>query len=187
MNLHLEVLGRRPDGYHELRTIFAAVGVWDELIARGGAGGDVRADVVPAGAAPAGDDNLVVRAVRALAGNRRRRLRGAHDAAQGDPGGRRARRRLGGRRRGARRRSPVSGEPTASPNGLVALAADLGADVPFFLVGGVAWGVGRGSDVTPLPDLPPWWVVLLPGPAPISTAEVYRAARRERGGRRHGL
>ncbi|OYV99385.1 MAG: hypothetical protein B7X11_05435 [Acidobacteria bacterium 37-65-4] len=32
MNLHLEVLGRRSDGYHELRTVFAPVGVWDELV-----------------------------------------------------------------------------------------------------------------------------------------------------------
>ena len=61
------------------------------------------------------------------------------------------------------------------PEELEPLAAELGADVPFFLVGGVAWGVGRGSEVTPLPDLPPWWLVLVPGPEPIPTAEVYRA------------
>jgi 4-diphosphocytidyl-2-C-methyl-D-erythritol kinase len=58
---------------------------------------------------------------------------------------------------------------------LLALGASLGADVPFFLIGGAAWAVGRGTELTPLPDLPPWWVVLLPGMEGIPTAEVYRA------------
>jgi 4-diphosphocytidyl-2-C-methyl-D-erythritol kinase len=46
--------------------------------------------------------------------------------------------------------------------------------VPFFLVGGTALGTGRGTDVEPLPDLPPLWAVLLPG-RKVSTAAVYAA------------
>ncbi len=174
VNLHLQVLGRRPDGYHELRTLFAAVGVWDELRFEAAPDGVLEVSVEPAGAAPCGQDNLVAKAGRALA-----------EAA--------------GVRRGARvalaKRIPVAGglgggsaDAAAALVGLAelwglgaadadlrALAAGLGADVPFFLVGGAAWGVGRGSEVAPVRDLPPWWVVLLPGPDPIPTAEVYRA------------
>ena len=174
VNLHLEGLGRRPDGYHELRTVFAAVGVWDELALEEAAAGVFELTVVPAGAAPEGTENLVVRATRALA------------AATGN---------IRGARMTLRKAIPVGGGlgggsadaaaalvgaarlwgADATPRDLAELAADLGADVPFFLVGGAAWGVGRGSEVTPLPDLPAWWVVLVPGPSPISTAEAYRA------------
>jgi 4-diphosphocytidyl-2-C-methyl-D-erythritol kinase len=174
VNLHLEVLGRRPDGYHELRTVFAAVGVWDELVLDAAPKGAFELAVEPADAVARGDDNLVLRAARALDA----RLGGGHGA-----------------RMVLRKRIPVGGglgggsaDAAAALAGLSGLwgsredlhklahlAASLGADVPFFLVGGVAWGEGRGSEVTPLPDLPSWWLVLLPGPEPISTAEVYRA------------
>jgi 4-diphosphocytidyl-2-C-methyl-D-erythritol kinase len=173
VNLHLEVLGRRDDGYHELRTIFAAVGVWDELWFESAPDGVIEIYVEPAGDVPASGDNLAVRAARAL---------GEH---------------LGvthGARMTLRKTIPVAGglgggssDAAATLAGLARLwganegseelerlAAQLGADVPFFLVGGIAWGVGRGSEVTPLPDLPPWWLVLLPG-EPIPTAGVYRA------------
>jgi 4-diphosphocytidyl-2-C-methyl-D-erythritol kinase len=173
VNLHLEVLGRRPDGYHELRTVFAAVGVWDELAFEAAPPGVFELAVEPAGAVAAGDDNLVMRAARALDA----RTGGGHGA-----------------RIALRKRVPVgAGLGGGSANAAAALVAlarlwgsceeihnlvplgeTLGADVPFFLLGGVAWGVGRGSEVTPLPDLPAWWLVLLPDPEPISTAEVYR-------------
>ena len=167
------MLGKRPDGYHELRTLFAAVGVWDDLRFEGGPAGTVGLTVEPAGAVPDGPDNLIVRAARALC-EKTGRERGARIA--------------------LRKRIPVAGglgggsaNAAAALVGLVklwdlrlesgellSLAAAIGADVPFFLVGGVAWGVGRGSEVAPVRDLPPWWVVLLPGPDPIPTAEVYR-------------
>ena len=173
VNLHLEVLGRRADGYHELRTVFAPVGVWDTLTLSSAPGGTFELAVDPPGAVAAGEDNLVMRAARALVA------------------------RFGGKV-GARivleKRIPVGGglgggsaDAAAALVGLARLwdrqrladeltpiAVRLGADVAFFLCGGVAWGTGRGSDLAPLPDLPPWWVFLLPGPEPISTAEVYR-------------
>lgn len=173
VNLHLEVLGRRDDDYHELRTIFAAVGVWDELLLESAPDGVIELHVEPAGAVPGGGDNLAMRAARALGEHlgvthgARMTLRKTIPVAGGLGGGSSdAAATLAGLSR-------LWGS-NAGNEELERLAAQLGADVPFFLVGGIAWGVGRGSEVTPLPDLPPWWAVLLPG-EPIPTAEVYRA------------
>lgn len=173
VNLHLEVLGQRADGFHELRTVFAAVGVWDELSCESAPAGVLELAVEPPGVVPTGEQNLVVRAARALA-ERLGTARGARiTLRKGIPvsGG------LGGGSSDAA--AALAGlarlwEDREEFRELEALAAELGADVPFFLVGGVAWGLGRGSEVAPLPDLPPWWLVLLPGPEPIPTAEVYR-------------
>jgi len=174
VNLHLQVLGRRSDGYHELRTIFAAVGVWDELSFESAPAGVLELIVEPKGVVPAGDDNLVVRAARLLAEhlgvNRGARMM----IKKGIPvaGG------LGGGSSDAAAALAGLARLWAGheePEELETLAAKLGADVPYFLVGGVAWGVGRGSEVTALPDLPRWWLVLVPGSEPIPTAEVYRA------------
>jgi 4-diphosphocytidyl-2-C-methyl-D-erythritol kinase len=173
VNLHLEVHGRREDGYHELRTIFAAVGVWDELSLENSPSGILELVAEPPGTVPPGDNNLVVRAARVFGEHlgvtptARMRLRKEIPVAGGLGGGSSdAAATLVGLARlwGA----------SEKPGALEPLAETLGADVPFFLTGGVAWGVGRGSEVTPLPDLPGWWLVLLPGPEPIPTAEVYR-------------
>ena len=53
------------------------------------------------------------------------------------------------------------------------VAAALGADVPFFLSGGTALGLGRGEEIYPLVDLPPHWVVIVRPPFGVSTAEAY--------------
>jgi 4-diphosphocytidyl-2-C-methyl-D-erythritol kinase len=54
------------------------------------------------------------------------------------------------------------------------LAVQVGSDVPFFLVGGTALVRGRGEDVTPLPDIPTWWLVIVKPPFGVSTAWAYR-------------
>jgi 4-diphosphocytidyl-2-C-methyl-D-erythritol kinase len=174
VNLHLEVLGRRLDGYHEIRTVFAAVGVWDELVCSDAPDGLIELAVEPVGSAPVGEDNVVVKAARTLAESLGAERGARMVLHKGIPvaGG------LGGGSSDAAAalagllRLWGSSEPLRE---LDPLAAGLGADVPFFLVGGIAWGVGTGSDVTPLADLPRWWVVLLPGPEPIPTGEVYGA------------
>ncbi len=176
VNLHLEVLGRRPDGYHELRTLFAAVGVWDELTFSVAPAGAAELSVEPAGVLPIGEENLVVRAARMLvagsgaARGARIHLKKGIPVAGGMGGG--------------------SSDAAAALIGLsclwnldldaatlLGMAAGLGADVPFFLIGGAAWGTGRGTELVPLADLPPWWVTVLPGQEAVSTAEVYRALR----------
>ena len=59
------------------------------------------------------------------------------------------------------------------PAQLVDVAAALGADVPFFLSGGTALGLGRGDEVYPLADLPRHWIVLLVPGFGVSTADAY--------------
>ncbi len=57
---------------------------------------------------------------------------------------------------------------------LIALARQIGSDVPFFLHGGLALGVGRGEEVIPLEDLPPLGVLLVVPPVEVSTPEVFK-------------
>jgi 4-diphosphocytidyl-2-C-methyl-D-erythritol kinase len=61
----------------------------------------------------------------------------------------------------------------ARPAQLTDVAASIGADVPFFLSGGTALGLGRGDEVYPLADLPRHWIVLLIPGFGVSSAEAY--------------
>lgn len=171
VNLGLCVLGRRADGYHELRTVFQTISLHDTLEAwreRGRRGVRLECDV----AELAGAENLAARAAELMLGELglrmqvRLRLRKRIPAGAGLGGGSsdaaaalRAVERLAGRR------LPLERE--------MELAASLGADVPFFLVGGTALGLGRGSEVYPLPEQAPRpLVVVYPGLS-INTAEAY--------------
>ncbi len=57
---------------------------------------------------------------------------------------------------------------------LAVLAAELGSDVPFFLYGGTALAVGRGTDITPLPDIPTLWMVVVKPDVAVSTKWAYQ-------------
>jgi 4-diphosphocytidyl-2-C-methyl-D-erythritol kinase len=159
INWTLEVLGRRPDGYHEVRTVLQTVDLCDRL--RVSAATDlelvVTGPVGPAGAPLTGvpaPENLAYRAAALLrdragwpALGARIELEKAIPAGAGLGGGSsdaaatlRALDRLW-------RLGLARGE-------LARLGAQLGADVPFFLFGGTALGRGRGDEVTPLPDVP---------------------------------
>src|SRR5215468_5706639 len=63
VNLHLEVLGKRPDGYHQIETLMVTVGLFDTLVLRNGPPGQV-ALTCSDPALSVGPDNLVVRAAR---------------------------------------------------------------------------------------------------------------------------
>ncbi len=66
-------------------------------------------------------------------------------------------------------------ELETSDEDLLAIAATLGSDVPFALLGGTAGGTGRGEVVEPLPDTGSWWWVVVGSDVGLSTPEVYRA------------
>lgn len=169
VNRSLVVLGKRPDGYHELDTVFQAVGLTDRLTFE-------RSDLltlrVDDPSIPSGPENLVLRAARALAEAVGLRPKAAITLEKRIPSG-------GGLGGG-------SSDAAVTLLGLSALwdldlpldllsglGARLGSDVPFFLHGGTARGLGRGERIEPLADLPPQAVVLVMPPFPVSTPAVF--------------
>lgn len=171
INLGLRILGVRSDGYHEIRTRFQTVDLRDEMeISLSPREIELRVE----GARLAGDrSNLVVRAAEAL-----------REAGRGLPG---ARIRLVKAIPLAAGLGGGSSDAAAAllalerlwgleldPGELRRIATRLGADVPFFLQGGTAVGNGRGDEIRPLPDLPPYGICLILAPFESSTAEVYR-------------
>jgi len=177
LNLFLEVLARRPDGYHELRTVFHEIDLCDEValeLAPEGSAGPVGDVLELAGRPVAGPEgsNLVLRAVAAF---RRRCVRcpPVHIALKKivPPGS--------GTGGGSSDAAFVLGAlqlllgRPLDDDSLRATAAEVGADVGFFLVGGTALGSGRGDELTPLA----WsdvhtFVVAFPSFS-LSTARVY--------------
>ncbi len=169
VNLYLKVVGRRPDGYHDLITVMQALTLADELtITR--QGGDIhlecdRLDL------PLDEGNLAVRAARAFQEASGQRF-GVHlrlakhiPVAAGLGGGSSD---AAGVLRGLNRllNAPLSFSQ------LTAVARRLGADVPFFLLDGPALGQGIGDLLTPITLPPLWYVLLNPGFA-VATAAVY--------------
>lgn len=170
VNLHLQVVGRRDDGYHELRTVFQTIDLHDLVtVELSGAGVELEVDDPRLAAGP---ENLAYRAaVRFL------------ETFGGAPGARlRLRKRIplgGGLGGGSSNAATVLlalRELCGGPGrvlDLFALARELGADVPYFLLGGTALGIGRGDEVIPLPEIPEsdLWLVL--PPFEVSTRRVF--------------
>ncbi len=154
INLRLDILGKRADGFHELRTIFQTISLRDELRLRASrrAGialsieGNQLLSVEPA------EKNLVYRAVDVL--RRELRIRGGVEIElkKTIPAGRG----LGGGSSDAAAALlgylRLTGRKLAAAR-LMEIAASLGADVPFFLFGGRALGIGKGDEIYPLPDI----------------------------------
>jgi len=170
VNRSLVVLGKRPDGYHELDTLFQAVGLTDRLSFEESDGLTLEVDDP---SIPSGAENLVLRAARALAEAAGVRPKAAIVLEKRIPSG-------GGLGGG-------SSDAAVALLGLSALwqldlplesllevGACLGSDVPFFLHGGTARGLGRGERIEPLPDLPEEGVVLVMPPFSVATPDVFR-------------
>jgi 4-diphosphocytidyl-2-C-methyl-D-erythritol kinase len=169
VNVALEILGRRPDGYHEICTVLQAIGLYDELVCEPAA--DLTLD------APALADNapnLVMRAAEALQAATGCQAGAALTLHKGIP----VASGLGGGSADAA--AALVGLNTLwklylEPAELARIAPALGSDVPFFLLGGTALARGRGEELEPLPDpLPRWLVVLVPENAlPEKTRRIY--------------
>ena len=181
VNLHLQVVARRPDGYHELRTVFQTIDLHDRLtvgFAAELAAGSIELEVAGAPGLASGDENLARRAAAAYLA--------AYPAACPAQAGVRIR---------LEKRIPMGGglgggssnaacvllalrELTGQPErrlDLWPLARGIGADVPYFLCAGTALGVGRGDEIVPLPELPEGELWLVLPPFGISTAAVFAA------------
>jgi 4-diphosphocytidyl-2-C-methyl-D-erythritol kinase len=176
INLCLDILGKRPDGYHELRTIFQTVSLHDELLLRASRDREIALSIH--GNAVLSQEpsqkNLVYRAVDALRHALKIRsgvemeLRKTIPAGRGMGGGSSdAAAALLGYLRLTRRTLPL-------PQ-LLEIASSLGADVPFFLFGGRALGVSRGNEIYPLPDIPKLSVLIVsPRDIHVPTPDAYR-------------
>lgn len=174
INLDLRILGRRPDGYHEIRTLLQSIDLHDTLSFRRRPGPltvRCRDDHVPNDRA-----NLVWSAASALwlAGGQtgvpsdvaitiRKRIPTAAGLGGGSSDAASALRGL----------AKLWGLPL-DVRGLQRVAAQVGSDVPYFLEGGTALGRGRGERIRRLEEIEPWWVVLAQPPFGVSTADAYR-------------
>lgn len=176
INLALEVLGRRPDGYHELLTIFQAVGLHDTIEIRLRTQPGVVLQVLPPGLdlGPA-EANLAVRAARLLLDGSgwgaELRLRKRIPAGAGLGGGSAD---AAGTLLGLAHLLAGVGRPVPS---LPPLAVGLGADVPFFLAGGTQLGRGVGERLQALPPWPAPAIVLVFPNVGVPTSSVFGAFR----------
>lgn len=169
VNLYLRVVGRRPDGYHEIVTVMQPLTLADILtVTLAGAGISLRCDRPDL---PTGADNLVWRAARqfqeetGLAPGVSLSLSKRIPVAAG----------LGGGSSDAAGAllalNELAGKPLP-PGDLHRLASRLGADVPFFLAREPAVGRGTGTRLSPVTLLPYWYLLVNPG-VPLSTRWVY--------------
>jgi len=176
VNLRLDVLGKRPDGYHELRTIFQTISLYDEVRLRKSSKQGISL-VIQGNQSLAQEPiqkNLAYRAVDAL--RRELKIRGgaaielwkAIPAGRGLGGGSSdAAAALVGYLRLVGKKLPAGR--------LIEIAASLGADVPFFLHGGRALGVSKGDEIYPLTDIPERAVLVVsPRDIHVPTPDAYR-------------
>lgn len=174
INLGLRVLYKRSDGFHELRTVFQTISLADTL--------DVeftpsrRTSIELAGCDHIAD-NLVVRAARAAmdamktTGSVRFHLTKRIPMGAG----------LGGGSSDAAAvllALPVLAGRELAMEELIRLGTQLGSDVPFFFLGGTALGLGRGTELYPLPEMPAETAILVAPAIHVSTPEAYRALNR---------
>ncbi len=172
VNLDLRVLGARPDGFHELRTVFQTIELHDTLVSVERPGPFTVKCRMPG--VPLDEDNLVYRAAAGLWKAQGRSGPPKDVVVTID------------------KRIPIQaglgGGSADAAAALLALArlwggapltmlrevgSAIGADVAFFLSGGTALGLGLGEEIYPLVDLPPHWIVIVRPPFGVSTAEAY--------------
>ena len=169
VNLGLRVLYKRPDGYHELRTVFQTTSLADEITLYVTPSRTTKVEVIGAPEIP---DNLAVRAAHLILESLKIHADIRISLKKHIPMGAG----LGGGSADAaamllalpallRKRLPA--------DRLAAIALQLGSDVPFFLHGGTALGLGRGEELYPLPDFTAANVLLVAPPVHSSTAEAY--------------
>jgi len=166
LNLDLEVIGRRPDGYHDLRSTMQTIELHDLLLIEPA----TQTTLTTSGLSLRNNDNSVLQAHAALERAANRKLPAAFHLEKRIPPGSG----MGG----------ASSDAAAALNGLKtifkldldlhALAVQVGSDVPFFLHGGAARLEGRGERVTPIATTHSWFAIAWPG-IELSTQSVYQA------------
>jgi 4-diphosphocytidyl-2-C-methyl-D-erythritol kinase len=170
LNLDLRVLGKRPDGYHELRTIFQTISLADSLEIAFTPGRKTTVELEDSHAIA---DNLAARAAHLALDAMRVKGRVAMRLSKRIPMGAG----LGGGSSDAAAvllALPVLAGRKLDLGKLSELAQQLGSDVGFFLFGGTAAGIGRGGELFPLPDGPPQRALVVAPGVHVSTPQAYR-------------
>ena len=182
INLELRVGGPRRDGFHELATVFHAVSLWDELEAEPADALELVVEGPAASGVPTGRRNLVLRAGELLAertgteAGARIRLHKQIPVAGGMAGG-------SADAAAALVACDALWQTGLTRAELAEVAAELGSDVPFALLGGTAIGVGRGERLTPALARGEYHWVIVESAAGLSTPAVYAETDRLRRGR----
>jgi 4-diphosphocytidyl-2-C-methyl-D-erythritol kinase len=183
VNLGLRVLGKRPDGYHNIRTVFVALALYDHLQFTRTVSGGVQLRLAPtadsghiARGFPLNEDNLIMRAVRlveqqtGIVANLAIEVRKTIPIAAGLGGG--------SSDAAATLRAMTRLYDLNTDSSLMAQwAMAIGSDVPFFLGDAMAVGSGRGEVLRPLKLFADWWIVLICPPVFLSAGEVYGQLR----------
>lgn len=167
LNLDLQVIKRRPDGFHDIRTHMQSVALHDLLEASPAQRTILDVDGLPV---PAAADNIVLKALAALEKTAGRELPTHFRLHKRIPPGAG----LGGASSDAATALRAVKTIHAVDVNLAGPAGEVGADVPFFLRGGFALAEGTGEQLTPLPVDHAWYAIAWPG-IELSTASVYRA------------
>jgi 4-diphosphocytidyl-2-C-methyl-D-erythritol kinase len=183
INLQLSVGALRSDGFHELATVFQAVGLYDEVTLTQTPERGLSLSVVGPGAeqVPTTDDNLAAKAVRAIAARLGVQAEVAIRISKGLPV---AAGMAGGSADAAAAllAADTLWSGRLSRSELSEMAAALGSDVPFLLHGGTAVGTGRGETLTPALSRGSFTWVLAISDGILSTPAVYAELDRIRGG-----
>lgn len=171
INLTLDILGRRPEGYHEIASVMQAISLADRVtIARApdGAGISLTVSGPEAAGVPTDERNIAWRAAEAF---------GATDVAIHIEKNIPSQAGLGGGSSDAAATLLALNQlfdrkyPRAK---LAEIGASLGADIPFFLYGGIAKVAGIGEQVSPIAPFPRFALVIVKPPVGVSTANAYR-------------
>lgn len=167
INWALRILGRRPDGYHDLETLFQTISLHDTITIR--ESDELRLTCTEP-AIPTGESNLIIRAARALGAppvaiDLEKRI-----PAEGGLGG--------GSSNAAATLRALAQMFSMDDAHLHEIALSIGSDVPFFLAGGTAYATGRGEELIQLPSPPPVPLLLLFPEERVSTAMAFGLVRR---------
>ena len=172
LNLTLDVLGKRPDGYHDLKMVMQSITLADDLALEDNGTGEIR---VRSNLAflPGGDKNLAVKAALCFYRTLGREPRGLDisldkhvPVCAGMAGG------SSDAAAVLRALNELEGQPFTREE-LARVGEQVGSDVPYCVLGCTALAEGRGERLTPLPSLPQCWVVVCKPDFPISTPELF--------------
>ena len=172
LNLTLDVLGKRPDGYHDLKMVMQSITLADDLTLEDNGTGEIRVRS-NLSFLPGGEKNLAVKAALCFYRTLGREPRGLDisldkrvPVCAGMAGG------SSDAAAVLRALNQMEGQPFSREK-LARVGEQVGSDVPYCVLGCTALAEGRGERLTPLPALPQCWVVVCKPDFPISTPELF--------------